>query len=91
MLTSIFAAGKRERYAQRKSPTGGAAYGMPLNTRTPPAATPRTSPLSVITTIVFTAALTARSGTADAETVTTHTQDAITKKLTSLGHVIDHT
>ena len=35
---------------QRRSPTGGAAYGMPRNLRTVPVALPRTGPLSVITT-----------------------------------------
>src|SRR5262245_14614804 len=34
---------------QRRSPTGGAAYGMPFQLITPPAATPPTDPPSTIT------------------------------------------
>src|SRR5213594_3438524 len=34
---------------QRRSPTGGAANGMPLNTRTPFALTPEIWPLSILT------------------------------------------
>jgi hypothetical protein len=35
---------------QRSAPTGGAAYGMPRNSSTPPFARPRTAPLAVPTT-----------------------------------------
>src|SRR5262245_9705050 len=52
---------------QRSGPTGGAAYGMPLNTRTSallPAA-PDTRPLSV-----FTGSLTAAEATPGADSIT---------------------
>src|SRR6516162_93945 len=42
------AAGRGARH--RRAPTGGAAYGMPKNSRAPLARTPRTAPLSVRTT-----------------------------------------
>src|SRR5579872_3539941 len=35
---------------QRSAPTGGAAYGMPRNSSTPPLAIPPTSPLAVLAT-----------------------------------------
>ena len=34
---------------QRRSPTGGAANGMPLNARTPLSSAPSTTPLAVLT------------------------------------------
>src|SRR6266702_3167533 len=36
----------------RRAPTGGAAYGMPKNSRALPACSPRTAPLPVCTTSV---------------------------------------
>ena len=36
---------------QRRSPTGGAANGMPRNTRTPSSISPRTFPEAVSTTV----------------------------------------
>src|SRR6516165_1303481 len=42
------AAGRGARH--RRAPTGGAAYGMPKNSRAPLARSPRTAPLSVRTT-----------------------------------------